>query len=179
MTDARLEPSCKLQGTDPREGTWLRPIGVLHCDRKEAAGTPIQPRVAAGFLAELELYPEFAEGLADLEGFSRVWLIFLLHRTTYSGALSVTPYRDIVPRGIFATRAPSRPNPIGLSPVRLLGVEGHRLLLDEVDLLDGTPILDIKPYVPEYDSYPEERIGWIAQSPIAASTCRADGRFHE
>ena len=76
----------------------------------------------------------------------------------------VTPYRDVVTRGLFATRAPARPNPIGLSAVRLLSIEGNTLQVEDVDMLDGTPLLDIKPYVPAFDSYPNARAGWVDAS---------------
>jgi tRNA (adenine37-N6)-methyltransferase len=173
-----------MSAKDPNESildnsVLLRPIGLVHSSQADPMGAPLHPRMASGFRGELELFSEFVDGLADLEGFSRIWLVFLLHRSLPPGSLQIIPYRDIVPRGIFSTRAPSRPNPIGISPVRLIERKGDRLILDEVDLLDGTPILDIKPYVPEYDSYPSERTGWIGESPIAASVTRADGRFHK
>jgi tRNA-Thr(GGU) m(6)t(6)A37 methyltransferase TsaA len=91
--------------------------------------------------------------------------------------LVVTPYRDTLPHGVFATRAPSRPNPIGLSSVRLLGIDGRYLRVSEIDVLDGTPVLDVKPYVPQYDSYPDQRCGWLDRDEPRRSTRIADDRF--
>jgi tRNA-Thr(GGU) m(6)t(6)A37 methyltransferase TsaA len=154
----------------------LAPIGIIHSGFPHAAGTPIQPRFAGGHTGEAEIYPEYADGLADLAGFERIWLVFWCHRAA-EARMRVVPYRDTVERGIFATRAPARPNPIGLSCVRLAGIDGNTLLLAEIDVLDGSPLLDIKPYVPEYDVYPVARTGWIGENALNVS--RADGRFEK
>ena len=153
----------------------LRPIGMIHSPFKEQAGTPIQPgwgeKRGEG---EIELFEEFAEGLADLEGFERIWLIFCFDRAA-TAKLKVVPYRDTKERGVFATRAPSRPNPVGISCVRLLGVEGRRLKVAELDILDGTPLLDIKPYSPRFDAWPDSAAGWLDDNTTRRQ--RADGRF--
>jgi tRNA (adenine37-N6)-methyltransferase len=151
----------------------LTPIGLIHSPHHQAEGTPIQPRWAAGVEGSVEMFPEFAPGLRDLAGFDRVWLIYWFDRAR-AAQLEVVPYLDTKTHGIFATRAPSRPNPIGLSCVRLLAVEGSLLRVADLDVLDGTPLLDIKPYVPDCDVFPVERIGWFAR---ARGTRIADGRF--
>ncbi len=151
------------------------PIGTIHSPHRQAEGTPIQPRWAAGVEGTVEVLPQFAAGLRDLEGFERIWLLFWCDRAR-EAKLEVTPFRDNQTRGVFATRAPSRPNPIGLSCVRLLGIEGAILRISDVDMLDGTPLLDIKPYLPDCDVFPAERTGWYAN---ARERIQADGRFAE
>jgi tRNA-Thr(GGU) m(6)t(6)A37 methyltransferase TsaA len=121
----------------------------------------------------VELLPEFAEGLRDLEGFSHVYLIYVFDRAE-GGKLLVRPFLDDQMRGVFATRAPSRPNPIGLSIVELLEVEGSTLLVDGVDVLDGTPLLDIKPYSARFDRIDNTRNGW--QDTIDDDTAADRGR---
>jgi tRNA-Thr(GGU) m(6)t(6)A37 methyltransferase TsaA len=153
----------------------FRRIGTVRSPFREAAGTPIQPAFGFGIEGEVEVVEEFAAGLADLEGFERIWLIYPLDRAgPYE--LAVVPYRDSMRRGVFATRAPSRPNPIGLSAVRLMERQGPRLRVADLDILDGTPLIDIKPYVPEFDAYPRSRAGWLESSSTARRL--ADGRFH-
>jgi tRNA-Thr(GGU) m(6)t(6)A37 methyltransferase TsaA len=120
--------------------------------------------------------PEFAEGLKDLEGFSHILLIHHFH-PSQGYSLLVTPFLDDELRGVFATRAPRRPNPISVSAVRLLSVEGSRLAVEDVDVADGTPLLDIKPYVPQFDARQAERTGWLAGKADRASETKADGRF--
>ncbi len=151
-------------------------IGVVHTPFAEAHGTPIQPFAASDALGTLEVFAPFVEGLRDLEGFERLWVLYWCHRAC-AAKLTVVPYRDTVPHGVFATRAPARPNPIGLSCVRLLGIEGHVLRLAEVDILDGSPVLDLKPYVPQYDSYPVQRCGWLDVVAPSRNVRVADNRF--
>ena len=153
----------------------LTSIGVIHSPHRVAEGTPIQPRWAAGIEGTVEVFPEFAPGLRDLDGFDRVWLVYWFDRAR-AAQLEVVPYLDTQTRGIFATRAPSRPNAIGLSCVRLLAVEGRVLRVADLDMLDGTPLLDIKPFVPDYDVFLAERVGWYAH---ARGTGIADGRFEK
>jgi tRNA-Thr(GGU) m(6)t(6)A37 methyltransferase TsaA len=137
-----------------------RPIGFIHSPFNERRGTPIQPTRGRGVRGTVEIMPEYAGGLADLDGFSHVVLIYHFHRSQ-GFDLRVTPFLDTEKRGLFATRAPRRPNPIGLSVVRLIGIEDNRLLIEDLDILDGTPLLDIKPYVPEFDRRTEVREGWL------------------
>ena len=141
------------------------PIGVIRTPFTEPKGMPIQPAFsqAAG---QVEVLAEYAEGLQDLEGFSHVILIYALHRSE-GYALRVKPFLDNVMRGLFATRYPNRPNPIGLSIVRLLSRRENVLEVEEIDVLDGTPLLDIKPYVPDFDSRADARAGWYDSRPAS------------
>jgi tRNA-Thr(GGU) m(6)t(6)A37 methyltransferase TsaA len=137
-----------------------RPIGLIHTPFKQREGMPIQPSRGRGVRGTVEVAPEYADGLADLDGFSHVVLIYHFHQS-HGFDLRVTPFLDKEKRGLFATRAPRRPNAIGLSVVRLLGIEGNRIAVQDLDILDGTPLLDIKPYVPEFDHRTEVREGWL------------------
>lgn len=152
----------------------LIPIGTIHSPFKEPAGTPIQSSVAEGIEGTVEVFPAYADGLLDLDGFERIWLLYRFDRAP-SPRLRVVPFRDEVERGLFATRAPCRPNPIGLSCVRLLGIQRNVLTVGGVDILDGTPLLDIKPYIPEFDAFPQSRPGWLADG--GNQRTRADDRF--
>lgn len=156
----------------------LQPIGIIHTPFKEAAGTPIQPRSAQGIRGSVEVLDAFAAGLKDLEGFDRIWLIFWCDRAAEPKLVTPT-YLDPTPHGVFATRAPSRPNPIGLSCVKLIAVQGNILQVEEIDILDGTPLLDIKPYSPHIDVYPVARSGWMdaAWRREGADRVVADDRF--
>lgn len=152
------------------ETLTLTPVGVIHSEHVEPARTPIQPVCAQGSGGVVEVFPEYEEGLLDIEGFSHLHLIYWLHRAAeatnaVSGerSLRVVPFLDDVPHGIFATRAPVRPNPIGLSVVRLVERRGRELLVEDVDVLDGTPLLDIKPYVEGFDLRLATRAGWTEQ----------------
>ena len=152
------------------------PIGVIRTPFPEPKGTPIQPRAARGVRGRVELFPKYAEGLADLEGFSHVILIYHFHRAG-PGRLRVRPFMDDREHGVFATRAPARPNPIGISVVRLLGIEGNVLHVADVDIVDGTPLLDLKPYVPQFDAPSRARIGWLGERIGKLPQARDDGRF--
>ena len=154
----------------------MESIGVVHSPFAEAKGTPIQPFAAGATTGTVEIFPAFAKGLRDLEGFDRIWIVYWCHRAA-AAKLTVIPYRDTVSHGVFATRAPSRPNPIGLSSVRLLGIDGRFLRVAQIDILHGTPVLDVKPYVPQYDSYPDQRCGWLDLDDPRRSTRVADDRF--
>lgn len=154
----------------------IRPIGVIRTPFEDAEGMPIQPSGAEGIRGTVEVLPEFEEGLKDLGGFSHVTLIYYFHRAK-EHRLVVTPFMDSTPRGVFATRAPTRPNPIGLSTVRLMAVRGNVLTIEGVDMLDGTPLLDIKPYVPEFDEQADIRIGWLARARGRSRARKSDDRF--
>ncbi len=154
----------------------FRPIGIICTPFKQAAGTPIQSSVANGAEGTIELLPEFELGLRDLEGFDRIWLIYQFDRAS-APQLVVRPYLDPSEHGIFATRSPARPNKIGMSSVRLLGINGHQLRIGDVDMLDGTPLLDIKPYVPAFDHFPITRTGWYKDRSPAGAV--ADDRFEQ
>lgn len=152
-----------------------RPIGVVHSPFTEPVGMPIQPCFADGVEGAVEIFEEFEPGLADLDGFSHIHLIYHLHRSS-GFALEVVPYMDVEPRGVFATRAPRRPNPIGLSVVRILGITGARLRVADLDILDGTPVLDIKPFNPGVDHRERCRVGWMARTTGRRRTGFADER---
>ncbi len=153
-----------------------RPIGVIHTAFTDLEGMPIQPSRGKGAKGTVEVFPEYADGLADLDGFSHVVLLYHLHRSK-GFSLRVTPFLDTRERGLFATRAPRRPNPIGLSVVRLLGIEGGRISVQDLDILDGTPLLDIKPYVSDFDHCTDVRMGWLEK--VKGRKTRSDGRFVE
>jgi tRNA-Thr(GGU) m(6)t(6)A37 methyltransferase TsaA len=153
-----------------------RPIGIVHSPFKNIKGMPIQPTGAAGVQGTIEVFPEFAEGLKDLDGFSHIILLYHFHQVT-EVKLSVIPFLDSQPRGVLATRAPKRPNPIGLSIVKLLGIEDNILRIENVDILDGTPLLDIKPYVPEFDQQPADRVGWLEGARGKVQNKKSDDRF--
>ena len=152
----------------------LKPIGVIHSPFKEQRGTPIQPPMASGAIGWVEVFPEYEEGLTDLEGFERIWLIYWFDRAGEI-RLKVLPYVDNSEHGLFATRAPSRPNHLGFSCVKLLGRQGCRIDIADVDILDKTPLLDIKPYVPKFDIFQVSRAGWCDKQ--LPSEKRADTRF--
>jgi tRNA-Thr(GGU) m(6)t(6)A37 methyltransferase TsaA len=154
------------------------PIGIVRTPFADHAGMPIQTVAAKGVQGTVELDPAYADALADLDGFTHLHLITHMHRTR-GVSLRVTPYLDTVPRGVFATRSPKRPNPIGLSLVRLVRIEGAVLHVEELDLLDGTPLLDIKPYVPPFDDRAEARYGWFEERAQHVHSVRADARFAE
>lgn len=151
-------------------------IGRIHSPFTDIAGMPIQPNGARGTRGTIEIFPPYRGGLADLDGFERIILIYALHRCT-EHQLVVTPFLDTMPRGIFATRSPKRPNAIGLSTVRFKEVKDGVLTVEDIDVLDGTPLLDIKPYVPEFDAYPGSRCGWFENVACNAETHRSDDRF--
>ncbi|HRJ21084.1 MAG TPA: tRNA (N6-threonylcarbamoyladenosine(37)-N6)-methyltransferase TrmO [Bryobacteraceae bacterium] len=152
----------------------IEPIGHIESPFLEPAGTPIQPSRAEGARGRVLLREKYLDGLKDLEGFERIWLVYWLHKAS-PGRLTVTPFLDQTPRGIFATRSPARPSPLGMSAVRLTGIRDGALEIADVDVINGTPLLDIKPYVPEFDSFPGSRAGWFDQS--RSGRRKADGRF--
>ncbi|MBO8182540.1 MAG: tRNA (N6-threonylcarbamoyladenosine(37)-N6)-methyltransferase TrmO [Archaeoglobus sp.] len=154
----------------------LRPIGIIRSPFKKPKGTPIQPPAAKGVRGTVEIFPEYGEGLRDLDGFSHIILLYYFHLSG-KPSLLVKPFMDDEKHGVFATRAPSRPNPIGLSVVRLLSIEGNKLYVEDLDVVDGTPLLDIKPYVPEFDARKDVRRGWLEKSITRVREFKDDGRF--
>lgn len=161
---------------NPMRKIEYKPIGIIHTPFKSPEGTPIQPTGAKGIEATVELFEEYAQGLNDLDGFSHIHLLYHCHLSkTYS--LNVVPFLDTEKRGLFSTRAPSRPNPIGLSVVQLLGIENNVLRIMDIDVIDGTPLLDIKPYVPEFDVRKATNIGWLGLRSKKIENAADDGRF--
>ena len=154
----------------------LKPIGTIHSPFKDAKGTPIQSSVASNVDGSIEILNEYITGLKDLEGFSHIILIYYFHLAKESG-LHQRPFMDGKSRGVFSIRSPSRPNPVGISVVRLKEIKGNILYISELDIIDGTPLLDIKPYVPEFDSYNVEKIGWLRENVHKLKDSKDDGRF--
>jgi tRNA-Thr(GGU) m(6)t(6)A37 methyltransferase TsaA len=154
----------------------LNPIGIIHTPFDDPQGIPIQPTGAADVQGTIEVFEEYRAGLKDLEGFSHIILLYHFDRGR-GYDLHVVPFMDTVPRGLFATRAPKRPNPIGLSVVQLDRIDNGVLFVRNVDMLDGTPLLDIKPYVPEFDGPQNVRAGWLDQARKTVAERRSDDRF--
>ena len=152
------------------------PIGIIHSPFKTPEGTPIQPTGAKDVEGSIEIFPEYTAGLDDLTGFSHIFLIYHFHLSK-KFSLKVTPFLDNRQRGLFATRAPSRPNPIGLSVVRLVDITDGTLMVKDIDAVNGTPLLDVKPYVPEFDVRKVDQIGWIGQRTREIEGAVDDGRF--
>ena len=154
-----------------------QPIGVVHSPFSRPEGTPVQPRRSSGASGSIELLPEYTEGLSDLDGFSHLVLLFHLHLSE-GFALTVKPHLDDQRRGLFATRAPRRPNPIGLSVLAIDRIDGNIIQVSNLDIIDGTPVLDIKPYVPPFGEAEDVRFGWLEGRSSRADNTKADKRFH-
>jgi len=152
------------------------PIGIIHSPYRDAANMPIQPPGAAGVAGTVAVDEKYKEGLKDIDGFSHLILIYHFHLSR-GFSLQVKPFMDDVERGVFATRAPRRPNPIGISLVRLARVDGTLLHIEDVDIVDGTPLLDLKPYVPLFDGRQDVKTGWLADTGKGVFQARADERF--
>jgi len=152
------------------------PIGVIQTPFKTAENMPIQPTGAKGIQGSIKIFTDYLEGLKDLEGFSHLILIYHFHLSK-GFSLQVLPFLDNEPHGVFATRAPKRPNPIGLSVVRFNRMEGDTLYIENVDIIDGTPLLDIKPYVPAFDEYKNVKTGWLSKKEKEVPHKRSDKRF--
>jgi tRNA-Thr(GGU) m(6)t(6)A37 methyltransferase TsaA len=158
------------------DSVQYQPIGIIHSPFDKPEGTPIQPAGARGAEGTVDVFPEFADGLMDIEGFSHIILVYHFHLSKKT-SLRVRPYLDSLLRGVFATRSPSRPNPIGISVVRLNRVEGTILHVRDIDIVNGTPLLDIKPYVPKFDLIETVRIGWLEGLIKKVPAVKDDGRF--
>lgn len=140
-----------------------RPIGVIRTPFEDTAGMPRNPAQAGGTAGRVEVDTAYADGLKDLDGFSHVILLFHFHRSS-GYTLELAPRGHEARRGVFATRTPRRPNPIGLSVVRLERIEGNVLHVRDVDMMDRTPLLDIKPYLPSVDAHGDAAMGWLARA---------------
>ena len=156
----------------------LSPIGIIHSPYKSIEDVPIQSKAAKGIKGRVELKPQYQEGLKDLEGFSHIYLIFNFHLSS-GYDLTVKPFLDNTYRGLFSTRAPRRPAQIGLSVVKLIRIEGNILNIEDIDMVDGTPLLDIKPYIPKFDNRTKVRIGWLTDKIDKMDQLKSDGRFNE
>jgi len=154
----------------------FEPIGIINTPFKSRIGMPIQPSGAKGIKGTVSIRKEFAVGLENLDGFSHIYLIYHFHKSD-SFALKTKPFLDEKTHGVFSTRAPQRPNPIGISIVRLNGIKGNILEIENVDMLDGTPLIDIKPYVPAYDIQEVDKIGWLSDKTGNMNSIKSDDRF--
>lgn len=152
------------------------PIGIIHTPFKTIENVPIQPVAAKGIEGTVELEASYCEGLQDLAGFSHIVLIYHFHLSN-GFSLRVVPFLDTATRGVFSTRAPRRPNPIGLSVVELTGIDGNVLFIKNVDMVDGTPLLDIKPHIPDFAGGSPVRTGWFSCRPVKNLNRVADERF--
>jgi tRNA-Thr(GGU) m(6)t(6)A37 methyltransferase TsaA len=158
----------------PMSDIVFHPIGVIHSPFTEQRGTPIQSALAGDAAGWIEVAPPYIAALRDLAECERIWVLYHLDRTANFEPL-VTPYLDTKEHGLFATRSPARPNPIGMSVLRMKAVAGTRIDVDGLDILDGTPLLDIKPYVPDFDAFSPSRAGWFDR--VSKDNDKADSRF--
>lgn len=155
----------------------IKPIGIIHTPHTDINNMPIQPIAAQGINGFIEILPEYTEGLKDLEGFSHITLLYHFHKIK-EYKLQVVPFMDTEKRGIFSCKAPKRPNAIGMSTVKLMGIEGNKVFIEQVDMLDGTPLIDIKPFYPRYDNRENVSIGWLENNKdIPIEEMRSDERF--
>ena len=156
----------------------MESIGTIHTEFKEIEGMPIQPTGAKGIKGTIEIKEEYSDGLKDLEKFSHIEIIYLLHKVE-GFMLEVKPFMDNNTHGVFATRSPKRPNRIGMSVVKLTGIDENILNIENIDVLDGTPLLDIKPHVPQLyeDTIDELKIGWFENNHQKAKSQKSDDRF--
>jgi tRNA-Thr(GGU) m(6)t(6)A37 methyltransferase TsaA len=153
-------------------------IGIINSPVKTKEDMPIQPTGDKGINGEIKIYSEFSEGLVDLDGFSHIILIYHLHLSTGS-SLKVIPFMDNNSHGIFSTRSPKRPNPIGLSVVKLNKIEKNILFIENIDILDGPPLLDIKPFIPDVDCPNVDKLGWLEGKSDKMKNKKSDKRFNE
>ncbi len=155
----------------------INPIGIIHTPFNDIKGMPIQPLAAEGVKGHIELFPKYIEGLTDLAGFSHITLLYQLHKIN-GYDLIVKPFMDNKEHGIFATKSPKRPNAIGLSTVKLLGIENNVIHIEMVDMLNGTPLIDIKPFYSKFDNRTNTTSGWLDnQGNIPVRELRSDERF--
>ena len=156
----------------------LESIGTIHTEFNEIEGMPIQPTGAKGIPGTIEIKDQYLDGLKDLDGFSHIHLIYLLHKVE-GYMLEVKPFMDNATHGVFATRSPKRPNRIGMSVVKVKKIEGNTIHIENVDILNGTPLIDIKPYVPQLyeDTIDELKIGWFETNHQKAKSQKSDNRF--
>lgn len=154
----------------------LNIIGTIHSPFKELKNMPIQPAGAKNIEGEIVISSDYTDGLKDLESFSHIYLIYHFHKVS-EARLKIIPFMDTKEHGIFATRAPLRPSPIGISIVELIGRQGNRLRIRGIDVLDGTPLIDIKPYIPHFDHQEKATCGWMGKSKKEVEETRSDDRF--
>jgi tRNA-Thr(GGU) m(6)t(6)A37 methyltransferase TsaA len=173
-------PEKEFEMTDIRDETYtFRPIGVIHTPFVNPEGMPIQGALASEKEGWIEIFPRYAQGLQDVEGFSHLILLYVFHRSR-GYRLLCRPFLEETQRGLFAIRAPRRPNPIGMTVVRLLRRQQNRLEIAGVDMIDGTPLLDIKPYMPDLDAHVDATEGWSSGRMLTdGKKTLSDSRFSE
>ena len=154
----------------------MKVLGTIYTPFEKLEDMPIQPKGAAETIGTIELEEQYSEGLADLNGFSHIYLLYEFHMAQRT-ALTVTPFMDTTPRGVFATRSPLRPNHIGISIVKLIGVEKNIVTVQGIDILNGSPLLDIKPYIAAFDAVQKSQSGWMKSSEDEVADKRSDLRF--
>ncbi|MEN8201643.1 MAG: tRNA (N6-threonylcarbamoyladenosine(37)-N6)-methyltransferase TrmO [Bacteroidota bacterium] len=154
----------------------ISPIGIIHTPHKSIEDMPIQSKGASEFAGHVIVDGKYIDGLQDLDGFSHIYLLYIFHMATRI-EMKVTPFMDMQPRGVFATRSPLRPNHIGISIVRLIRVVGNKVFIKGIDILDGTPLLDIKPYVEKFDVVQDSVSGWLQAGDEEIRKKRSDERF--
>ncbi len=154
----------------------LNPIGVIHSPFTKLEDMPIQPTGSIGTQGTIEIFPEYSQALQDLEGFSHLYAIYQFHMSKGWKA-KVKPFLDDQERGLFSTRAPKRPNPIGLSVLEIIAIRENCITVNNLDILDKTPLLDIKPYIPQFEPVENLRIGWLSEQIDEVEHKRSDQRF--
>jgi tRNA (adenine37-N6)-methyltransferase len=154
----------------------IKPIGKIYSPYRSIKNMPIQPKGASGVKGFVLVDEKYVDGLQDLGGFSHIYLLYSFHKAIRT-ELSITPFMDKELKGVFATRSPLRPNHIGISIVKLKKIEGNKIIVEDIDILDGTPLLDIKPYIEKFDRVEESKSGWMLASNEEISEKRSDSRF--
>ena len=154
----------------------INPIGIIHSPHKSIEDMPIQPKGASEVVGHVIVHDEYIDGLQDLDGFSHIYLLYSFHKATRT-EMHVTPFMDKQTRGVFATRSPLRPNHIGISIVNVIRVEGNKVFVKGLDILDETPLLDIKPYIEKFDTVQDSVSGWLQASDEEIRKERSDERF--
>lgn len=154
----------------------IEPIGIIRTPFKKLGQMPIQPKGAKSVIATLEIDKEYSLGLKDLEEFSHIYLIYYFHEAVRT-ELEVIPFMDTQERGVFATRSPLRPSHIGLSITKVLSIDDNIVTIKGIDILDGTPLIDIKPYIPQFDGVNGVKTGWMDKSRSEVNSARSDDRF--
>ncbi len=154
----------------------IKPIGTIRSPHYSIEDMPIQPKGASDVEGYVIVDEKYIDGLQDIEGFSHIYLLYSFHEATRTELL-VTPFMDKQTRGVFATRSPLRPNHIGISIVKIKRVEGNKVVVEGIDILDGTPLLDIKPYIAKFDTVRESTSGWLQASDESIVRKRSDNRF--
>ena len=156
----------------------ITPIGIIETPFDNLKGMPIQPSGADKIQGTIVIDKGYEEGLSDLEGFSHIILLYHFHKSKGYN-LMVKPFMDDQQRGLFSTRAPRRPNPIGLSIVQLIKIENNKISIQGIDVLNGTPLIDIKPYVPGFDAREVTKLGWLDKNYKKSESLKSDDRFIE